>query len=149
MMFRISPKNIRDLSVNFFEAKVKTMKTRIKTPPPLKYNILFEKLKDITTPEFLIPKLQPRTFQSQTLTPDFSTMKSSARDFSTLNLVLKLGVETFGPLGPSCTTFQPQASTKFGVEGFMVEKSGVEVEIHRQMVDWPNFQNGFAVLTLN
>ena len=52
MMFKISPKNIRDLSVNFFEAKVKAMKTRIKTPPPLKYNILFEKLKDITTPEF-------------------------------------------------------------------------------------------------
>ena len=51
MMFRISPKNIRDLSVNFFEAKVKVMKTRIKTPPPLKYNILFEKLKDITTPD--------------------------------------------------------------------------------------------------
>ena len=63
MMFRISPKNIRDLSVNFFEAKVKAMKTRIKTPPPLKYNILFEKLKDITTPDFFNPKPQPRTFQ--------------------------------------------------------------------------------------
>ena len=66
MMFRISPKNIRDLSVNFFEAKVKAMKTRIKTPPPLKYNILFEKLKDITTPNF-----QFQTFKSQTLFPDF------------------------------------------------------------------------------
>ncbi len=66
MMFRISPKNIRDLSVNFFEAKVKAMKTRIKTPPPLKYNILFEKLRDITTPNF-----QFKTFKSQTLFPDF------------------------------------------------------------------------------
>ena len=67
MMFRISPKNIRDLSVNFFEAKVKAMKTSIKTPPPLKYNILFEKLKDITTPDFL--------------TPDFYPMNSSSPDF--------------------------------------------------------------------
>ena len=66
MTFRISPKNIRDLSVNFFDAKVKAMKTRIKTPPPLKYNILFEKLKDITTPNF-----QFQTFKSQTLFPDF------------------------------------------------------------------------------
>ena len=56
MMFRISPKNIRDLSENFFDAKVKAMKTRINTPPPLKYNILFEKLKDITTRDFFNPE---------------------------------------------------------------------------------------------
>ena len=57
MMFRISPKNIRDLSVNFFDAKVKAMKTRIKTPPPLKYNILFAKVEGHYNPGILNPKI--------------------------------------------------------------------------------------------
>ena len=37
-------------------------------------------------------------------------------------------------------------STNFGSKGSMVERSGVEAEIHKGMVEWPNFQNGFAVL---
>ena len=88
MMFRISPKNIRDLSVNFFEAKVKAMKTRIKTPPPLKYNILFEKLKDITTPDFLTP------------------------DFSTLNLGLKL----LDPRSRVTQHFNPKLQPSLGLK---------------------------------
>ena len=79
---------------------------------------------------------QPRTFQPQASTPDLSTL-----DFWTMNLSTPNQKGTFQPQTFQPWTFQPQTSHPrtfqpqvwgwkvpfwFGVERFMVEKSGVE-----------------------